>query len=42
MLNKIDVSWLKPDESTRKFHINGCVNRQNSRIWGSEKSHDVL
>lgn len=28
------------DEAT--FHINGCVNRHNSRIWGDENPHVVF
>lgn len=24
------------------FHVSGCVNRHNSRIWGSEKPHAIV
>lgn len=24
------------------FHINGCVNRHNVRIWGSQHPHDMF
>lgn len=46
MLNKINVNQsflddvIFSDEAT--FHMNGPVNRQNSRIWGSEDSQDIF
>jgi hypothetical protein len=45
MLNKIDDdgNFLRQicftDEAI--FHMNGCVNRHNWRIWGSEQSNEI-
>lgn len=46
MLENIDndESFLKrvifTDEAT--FHVNGCVNRHNCRIWGSEQPNEII
>jgi hypothetical protein len=45
MLNKIDDDEMFlcqicfTDEVT--FHMNGCVNRHNCRIWGSEQQNEI-
>ena len=46
MLNKIDDDErflqrvLFTDEAT--FHVNGCTNRHNCRIWGSQQPNEII
>jgi hypothetical protein len=45
MLNPIDEdeTFLRricfPDEAT--FYVNGCVNRHNCRIWGTQQLNEI-